>query len=367
MVQRLVILAGAMLLLGSASSSAQDGIAGQLYGAGVHAFFEGDYQQAHKLLTESLDTGSRDPRTYYFRGLTYAKLGRDQEAEMDFAKGSELESSDVDRLYNISKAIERIQGADRLKIEKYRTKARVAAYQKAEQLRKARYEQMRREEDRVLEQQSRAAPVPAGQSVPTVPNVSFGEAPANKPEAKPALPPEPNTPPVPAKEPATTPPAEKMGESGNKAAGPAAVPEAAPGADPFAASPVEEKKTVTAKSATGATEKKAGTKKKAVAADDTDPFAAPPADEKKAGTKKKAAAADDTDPFAAPPADEKKAGAKKKAAAADDTDPFAAPPAEVKKGASGKAADAKKAGAKAKAKKAADDSDPFASDSADQK
>jgi len=305
MFQRVALVAGALLLLCQSPSCGQDGIAGQLYGSGVHAFFGGDFQQAHKLLTESIDAGSRDPRTYYFRGLAYSKLGREEEAELDFAKGSELETAEVDRLQSISKSLERVQGADRLKIEKHRTKARVAAYQKAEELRKARYEQLRREEDRVLEQQSQAAPGPAGKGLPVAPNVTFGEPAGREPAAKPGTGAEP-APDAEAKPEAggMAPAAEQPGGDAKKAAAPgAANPETAGGADPFAPSPVEEKKATGKKAVAeegeegGASKKKASAKKKA-AADDADPFAAP-ADEKKAGTKKKAAA-DDADPFAAP-------------------------------------------------------------------
>ena len=385
MVQRLGIVAGALLVLCPAMSLGDDGIADHLYGKGVHAFFEGDFVQAHTLLTEAISAGSQDPRAYYFRGLAYSKLGREEEAEQDFTQGSALESSDIERLYNISKALERVQGADRMKIEKHRIKARLAAYQKAEQLRRARYEQLRREESRVLEQQSKAAPAPAGKGLPVAPDVSFGEPPTREPAAKPAV-----VPGKPAGEEPSAEPVEPAAKPG-VVASPAdenmtpAAPDAADGADPFAPSPVAEKKPAAKRPAadSGAAPAKKKPAAKEPAADESDPFAAPA--EKKAAPKKKPAAdnedpfaapaddnmaapaekaeskpaakkpaADEEDPFAAPA--EKKAAPKKKAAA-DDEDPFAAEPAPAKSG-SNKASTKKTAKPKAKA----DDADPFATD-----
>jgi len=363
MVQRLGIVAGALLVLCPAMSLGDDGIADHLYGKGVHAFFEGDFVQAHTLLTEAISAGSQDPRAYYFRGLAYSKLGREEEAEQDFTQGSALESSDIERLYNISKALERVQGADRMKIEKHRIKARLAAYQKAEQLRRARYEQLRREESRVLEQQSKAAPAPAGKGLPVAPDVSFGEPPTREPAAKPAV-----VPGKPAGEEPSAEPVEPAAKPG-VVASPAdenmtpAAPDAADGADPFAPSPVAEKKPAAKRPAadSGAAPAKKKPAAKEPAADESDPFAAPaddnmaaPAEKAESKPAAKKPAADEEDPFAAPA--EKKAAPKKKAAA-DNEDPFAAEPAPAKSG-SNKASTKKTAKPKAKA----DDADPFATD-----
>ncbi len=380
MFQRLAVVGGVLLALCPAVSPGDDGIADHLYGKGVHAYFEGDFLEAHKLLTESLAAGSQDPRAYYFRGLAYSKLGRDEEAEQDFSKGAALESSDIDRLYNISKALERVQGVDRMKIEKHRTKARLAAYQKAEQLRRARYEEWRREESRVLEQQSKSAPVPAGKGLPVAPDVSFGEPPAREPAAKPAGPGSPTPPSEPAAAPATATEADMA----------PAAPDAAGGVDPFAPSPVTEKKPAAkkpvAESGAAPPKSKASAKepaaednedpfaapaskpspKKRVAAEDSDPFAAPdddmtaPAEKPQAKpAAKEPAAEDNEDPFAAPA--EKKVAPKKKPAA-DDEDPFAGEPAPAKKdsnnGATEKAAEPNADAA---------DADPFATDAPEEK
>jgi hypothetical protein len=130
---------------------AQQAVLGQMYGNGVHAYFSGDYVKSHQLLTAAADAGSRDPRCFYFRGLAYLRLGRPQEATADFQQGAKLESADLNKTYSVAKSLERIQGADRSEVEKYRVEARMAALEQAEKERKRRYEEMNREDRRQTE------------------------------------------------------------------------------------------------------------------------------------------------------------------------------------------------------------------------
>jgi len=150
MFRSLTLLAAALVSLSAASLHADDAVLGQMYGSGVHAYFSRDYLKAYEYLTSAIDGGSTDPRCYYFRGLTYVKLGREPEAGMDFAKGAESESRDVDAVYDVARSLGRVQGGTRLMIERYRVKARLAALKHAEEVRKARYEATRTEEKRVL-------------------------------------------------------------------------------------------------------------------------------------------------------------------------------------------------------------------------
>ena len=63
------------------------------YGAGVHAYYDGDYQTAYDALTAAIEAGSLDPRAYYYRGLASIKLGRaDDEIDGDFSEGASRES-----------------------------------------------------------------------------------------------------------------------------------------------------------------------------------------------------------------------------------------------------------------------------------
>ena len=166
----LVVLIAALVCQLAAATQAQEAVLLQLYDKGVHEYFSGDYTKAFNQLSAAIAAGSRDPRAYYYRGLAYLKFGRTAEAEADFNKGAELESRDVNRYYNVGKGLERIQGADRQLLETYRVKARIAAYKESERVRKARYEAIRREEARVLQQQAaEGAAAEAGGSNDAVP------------------------------------------------------------------------------------------------------------------------------------------------------------------------------------------------------
>ena len=154
MFRSIVLLVGGLASLSTVSLFAQEAVLGQEYGSGVHAYFTGDSQKAYERLTAAIEGGSKDPRAFYFRGLAYLKLGRPQEAATDFRKGAELESKDINRFYNVGKALERVQGPARLELENYRVNARMAALEQVEKLRKERYEAIQREEERVLREQA---------------------------------------------------------------------------------------------------------------------------------------------------------------------------------------------------------------------
>ena len=102
----------------------QDDVLSRIYGTGVHAYFRGDYQQAYKRLTTAIESGNRDPRAYYFRGLAYQKLGRPEQANQDFTRAADLEVRDGNLADPVSRALMRVQGPTRLKLESYRTEAR---------------------------------------------------------------------------------------------------------------------------------------------------------------------------------------------------------------------------------------------------
>lgn len=126
-------------LLSTNEIAAQDAVLSQLYGKGVHAFFEGDYEGAHGLLTEAVEGGTRDPRVYYFRAMAYHQLGRPDEAVDDMMLGARLEVADVNQFYPVSRSLERVQGRARVALEKYRRDARMERYQKANQRRRERF------------------------------------------------------------------------------------------------------------------------------------------------------------------------------------------------------------------------------------
>jgi len=148
----ILILSAASLftLTGASETLGQDALLSQLYGSGVHAYYAKDYKAAHEQFSTAIKSGSLDPRCCYFRGLSYLKLGREEEARVDFEKGAELEAKADERLYDVAKSLQRVQGNPRVMLEEYRVKARMALREQAESVRRARFEKLQREEPRVV-------------------------------------------------------------------------------------------------------------------------------------------------------------------------------------------------------------------------
>ena len=92
---------------------------------GMQLFFNGDFRNAQQQLSSLLQQGQHDARIYYFRGLTHKRLGNLEAAVADFKRGAQIESSGANA--GIGEALQRVQGSDRLLLEKHRTLARLAA------------------------------------------------------------------------------------------------------------------------------------------------------------------------------------------------------------------------------------------------
>jgi len=190
----------------------QDAIISELYGKGIHAYFARDYAEAHKQFTASIEQGSKDPRCYYFRGICLAKLGRPEDAAADVKQGAVLELGNTEQLHDVSNSLQRIQGSDRMMIEKQRAAVRLEAARKAKALRDAMYEQWKQDEARVIRQSQSskaggalanpaatgpiktvgpaggaAKPAP-GQPAAQAPAKSIDDDPFGEPEEKPAPP-----------------------------------------------------------------------------------------------------------------------------------------------------------------------------------
>jgi hypothetical protein len=107
-------------------------------GDGMHAYHAGQYDRAYDDLTNAIEAGTDDPRGYYFRGLSALRLGRTSEAQADFTTGAdrELANGGVRR---VSQSLERVQGPDRLTLERYRARARLGALQRGREAYGRRY------------------------------------------------------------------------------------------------------------------------------------------------------------------------------------------------------------------------------------
>lgn len=147
-------------------------------GSGIHAYYSGDFARSYDDLTSAVEAGASDARAYYFRGLSSLKLGRSTEAEADFRLGAEREASDGSVL-RVSRSLERVQGHDRLVLERHRSRARLASLAREREAVGRRYSQIedatsevlrrRRPEDirpELVDPRARRAPA-AAEEVPT--------------------------------------------------------------------------------------------------------------------------------------------------------------------------------------------------------
>lgn len=229
---------------------AQDHLLDDLYGRGVHAYFSRNYLDAHKHLSDAVNSGSKDPRVYYFLAMAESRLNRPDDAAANLAMAAQLEFGG-DEPVQVSKALERVQGAERLMIEDTRRKARLAIRNASEERAKIRYENRVKAEARVLRSPPAGGVVPAG-GVPAagapdktdpfdpaapapLPEVPPGGKPAAEvPGADPAAPAKPA-----ADDPFGEAPAKPAAPAGAKPAAPVeAVPPAKPAADdPFGDAP----------------------------------------------------------------------------------------------------------------------------------
>lgn len=110
----------------------------ELYGEGVHRYFAGDSFQAEQMLSRVIESGVEDPLLYYYRGVVREHQGGG--GEFDFEEGARLEAAGKRGLglrNGIGDALTRIQGHTRVKLEKARRDARVAAEQQALLMRQA--------------------------------------------------------------------------------------------------------------------------------------------------------------------------------------------------------------------------------------
>ncbi len=210
---RKIVMGLAIVLLATSTTSqvrAQDSLLAELYGQGVHAFFAGEYSQAHEMLTMAIEQGSMDPRVYYYRGLAYGRLGRPEEAALDHKKGAELEAGGTTRIYPVGRSLQRVQGKERIELERYRQVARLTIRMRNIKASKARYETIKRGEADVLRNPNRKLPANAAEAVgtpPADPSDPFGaDATAEVPKVAPEKPataeadvfgvPKPSTPPT---------------------------------------------------------------------------------------------------------------------------------------------------------------------------
>jgi hypothetical protein len=190
MLKHSICAVGALLAAfgGLVPAHAQDAVMNEFYGNGVHNFYDRDFFQAMQNLSVAIDGGSKDPRAYYYRGLAKLRTGDTWGAHADMQMGAQLEAADIDQFYPVARSLERVQGAERRQLEKYRALARAQARERQMRRDAVRYEQRRRDEAQVL----RSVPVgPAPAPLGAVPATAVEPVPPTAPATPPATPPAP--------------------------------------------------------------------------------------------------------------------------------------------------------------------------------
>jgi hypothetical protein len=127
------------------------------YGGGVHAYFAGDFDRAYEDLSQAIEAGTTDPRAYYFRGLAALRQGRSDEAEADFTEGATRESEGLGG-WPVARSLERVQGPDRLRLERHRTRARVTLLQRRREADQQRYSEIEAAQPDVLRRRRPVGP-----------------------------------------------------------------------------------------------------------------------------------------------------------------------------------------------------------------
>lgn len=142
----------------------------EIYGRAVHSYFRGDLEKSRELLEEVIGAGSVDPRVFYFRGLATACCGDIESALPDFERAAELEIEGK-KVVNVGKALERIQGPNRVEIEKIRSRARLNSRSRVLEMQRSRYDSMQRQGGTV--DGGLLVPPKAGIPSPLTPNDPF--------------------------------------------------------------------------------------------------------------------------------------------------------------------------------------------------
>lgn len=169
----LAILGWTTLSAQELTASERDAALVELYSKGVHAYFDGDYDQAIVHLDKAITGGTYDPRAYYFRGLAKFQQGNQEEARGDFLTAAEMELAGTPQYFPINRSLERVQGDSRQLLEETRTFAREEAERRLKTYRAARYEQLKVAEDRVLRKPIGELPQLPEVDLTRVPNLPF--------------------------------------------------------------------------------------------------------------------------------------------------------------------------------------------------
>ena len=133
-----------VLILSVAPSSTEaadrSSSAAEMYSHGVHSYFSGNLNRADVYLYRAAELSPKDPRPYYFRALALLRLGRTWEADDLMRTGAAIEANSNASAYGIGEALQRVQGAHRLRLEQFRRTASVDQSTRAVENARRRYD-----------------------------------------------------------------------------------------------------------------------------------------------------------------------------------------------------------------------------------
>jgi len=107
-----------LLLAPSTVGSIDGGLAGQLFDRGFAAYWSGDVATAENFCRQAIQLNDRDPRAWYYLGLSLASQGRGDESASSLGTAAQLHATLSDQSSKaVSRALERLQGTLRQQLQ----------------------------------------------------------------------------------------------------------------------------------------------------------------------------------------------------------------------------------------------------------
>ena len=98
--------------------------AGRLYGKGYNLFWRGEYADALRHFEAAVSLRNDDARYLYYQGLSQLVLGRKSLADASMSQAAQLEARRSSQQDRVARALERLQGQLRLRVESFRNGSR---------------------------------------------------------------------------------------------------------------------------------------------------------------------------------------------------------------------------------------------------
>lgn len=93
------------------------------FGEAYHAFWQGDYAAALRLLETALQADDQDARVWYYKGLAELRIGQNEASYQSLAVAIRLHRANTVESSSVNKSLERVQGSLRMELEAARVRA----------------------------------------------------------------------------------------------------------------------------------------------------------------------------------------------------------------------------------------------------